>query len=63
MSAALNISIAQAKGPRLYRRRDNGIWIIRDTVRGDRSTGTRDRREAERALALHLARSQRGRVT
>jgi len=45
----------QAKGPRLYRRKDTGIYIIRDTGRGERSTGTRDRRQAEAALAQYLA--------
>ncbi|PTW99057.1 tyrosine-type recombinase/integrase [Pararhodobacter aggregans] len=45
----------RAKGPRLYQRKDTGLWVIRDTGRGDRSTGTRDRREAERALALYLS--------
>lgn len=48
-----------AKGPRLYRRKDTGLWIIRDTGRGDRSTGTRDRGEAEKALAIYL--SEKGR--
>lgn len=49
----------QAKGPRIYRRKDTGIYQIRDTGRGDRSTGTRDRGEAERALALYLAERDR----
>ena len=44
-----------AKGPRLYRRKDTGIYVIRDTGRSDKSTGTRDRREAEAALARYLA--------
>ncbi|MEQ8292690.1 MAG: site-specific integrase [Roseovarius sp.] len=43
-----------AKGPRLYRRKDTGIYIIRDTGRGERSTGTRDSREAEKILAQYV---------
>ncbi|MFD0981620.1 tyrosine-type recombinase/integrase [Tropicimonas aquimaris] len=50
-----------AKGPRLYRRKDTGIYIIRDTGRGDQSTGTRDCREAETALARYLAERDRPR--
>lgn len=49
----------QAKGPRLYRRKDTGIWIIRDTGRGDRSTGSRERKEAETALSIYLAERDR----
>jgi integrase len=50
----------RAKGARLYRRKDTGIWIIRDTGRGERSTGTRDRGEAEARLAKYIAeRNQR----
>ena len=49
----------QAKGPRLYRRRDTGFWLIRDTGRGELSTGTRDRREAEGALAKYIAEKDR----
>lgn len=45
----------KAQGPRLYWRRDKQIWIIRDTGCPDRSTGTRERREAERALAAYIA--------
>lgn len=48
-----------AKGPRLYRRKDTGIYLIRDTGRGERSTGTRDRGEAERALAIYIAERDR----
>ncbi len=48
-----------AKGPRLYRRKDTGIYLIRDTGRGERSTGTRDRREAERALASYIVERDR----
>ena len=48
------------KGPRLYRRRDReGVWIIRDTGRGERWTGTSDRREAEAALARYIAERDR----
>jgi integrase len=50
-----------AKGPRLYCRKDTGMWIIRDTGRGDRSTGFRDRKDAERQLALYLAERDRPR--
>lgn len=39
--------------------RANGIWYIRDTGRNDISTRTRDRREAEAALAQYIV--QRGR--
>lgn len=46
-------------GARLYCRPDTAIWIIRDTGCPDRSTGTRDRREAEAVLAAYIA--QRGR--
>ena len=46
------------RGPRLYRLKD-GRWIIRDTGRRDRSTGTRDRRVAEAALARYLAEMDR----
>ncbi len=48
-----------AKGPRLYRRKDTGIYIIRDTGRGERSTGARDRREAEKILAAYIAEKDR----
>jgi len=46
-------------GARLYQRPDTGIFYIRDSGCGDRSTGTRDRRTAETALATYIA--QRGR--
>ena len=49
----------QAKGPRLYRRKDTGIYIIRDTGRGEHSTGTRERGEAEKVLAQYLAERNR----
>jgi integrase len=45
----------QAEGARLYQRPDRGIWVIRDTGCPDRSTGTRDRREAQNALAAYIA--------
>lgn len=48
-----------AKGPRLHLRKDTGIWLIRDTGRGEQSTGTRDRGEAEAALARYLAERDR----
>ena len=47
-----------ARGTRLYLRK-SGIWIIRDPERGDRSTGTRNRRAAEGALARYLAERDR----
>ncbi|MBK0326289.1 site-specific integrase [Rhodobacteraceae bacterium F11138] len=50
-----------AKGPRLYRRKDTGIYIIRDSGRGERSTGTRDSKEAEKQLKLYLAERDRPR--
>lgn len=51
----------QAKGPRLYLRKDTGIWLIRDTGRGEFSTGTRSRSEAERALGQYIAERDRPR--
>ena len=51
----------QAKGPRLYLRKDTGIWLIRDTGRGEISTGTRNRSEAEKALGQYLAERDRPR--
>jgi integrase len=45
----------KAKGPRLYWRADKQFWIIRDTGRPDRSTGTSDLRAAEAALAAYIA--------
>ncbi len=51
----------KAAGARLYCRPDTGIWYIRDTGAPDRSTGTRNRRDAERALAAYIA--SRGTVT
>lgn len=45
----------KAKGPRLYWRDDKDVWIIRDTGRSDRSTGTSERRSAEIALAAYIA--------
>ena len=46
ISELIQIMPTTAKGARLYRRRDTGFYLIRDTGRGERSTGTRDRREA-----------------
>lgn len=51
----------KAAGARLYQRPDNGLWVIRDTGCPDRSTGTRDRRDAEKALAAYIG--GKGRVT
>ena len=48
----------QAKGPRLYRR-SSGIWAIRDTGGEFITTGTRERREAETALARYIAQKDR----
>lgn len=45
----------KAAGARLYQRPDNGLWVIRDTGSPDRSTGTRDRRDAEKALSAYIA--------
>jgi integrase len=45
----------RAKGARLYQRKDNGLWIIRENGCTDLSTGTRDRRAAEIALSNHIA--------
>lgn len=42
-------------GARLYERPETGIWIIRDTGQPDRSTGTRNRRDAEKALSAYIA--------
>ena len=44
----------KAEGARLYQRPDTGIWLIRDTGGVQRSTGTRDRGEAEKALARYI---------
>ena len=49
----------EAKGPRLYLRKRTGLCAIKDTGRGERSTGTRDRREAEAALARYIAEKDR----
>ena len=43
----------QAKGPRIYQHPDRKIWLIRDGNRV-KSTGTRNRREAERQLAKYI---------
>lgn len=48
----------KAKGPRLYCER-NSVWYIRDDGGVFFSTGTRDRREAEGALARYLAEKDR----
>ena len=48
----------QAKGPRLYRR-SSGTWAIRDTGGEFITTGTRERREAETALARYIAQKDR----
>ena len=42
-------------GARLYRRPDTGIYVIRDTGHRELSTRTRDRRQAEGALARYIA--------
>ena len=49
-----------AKGPRLYLRKRTGLWAIKDTGCGERSTGTRDRQEAEAALARYIAEKDHG---
>ena len=45
----------QAMYAYLYRRRDTEIWVIRDTGRVEFSTRTRNRREAEGALAKYIS--------
>lgn len=45
----------KAAGARLYQRPDDGFFVIRDTGQSDKRTGTRDRREAEKALAAYIA--------
>ena len=47
-----------SKGPRLFRR-NNGIWYIRDDNGAMLTTGTRNRREAEGALARHITEKDR----
>lgn len=52
----------QAKGPRLYLVQRKGraqVYAIRDTNERDRSTGTADRREAEKALARYIEDKER----
>ncbi len=44
----------QAKGIRIWKRPDNGIWIIKDPSRGAFSTRTRIRSEAEERLAKYI---------
>lgn len=51
----------KAAGARLYYRKDHGVWYIRDTGLPDRSTGTADRRDAEKALSAYIA--SKGTVT
>lgn len=51
----------KAAGARLYQRKDTGMWIIRDTGSPDKSTGTRDRRDAEKRLSAYIA--SKGTVT
>lgn len=48
-------------GARLYQRPDTGVFYIRDTGCPDRSTGTRSRKDAERALAAYI--NAKGTVT
>ena len=45
-------------GARLHRRKDTGIFIIRDGSRYI-STGKRDRRQADQALARYIAERDR----
>ncbi|MBP9233302.1 MAG: site-specific integrase [Hyphomonadaceae bacterium] len=45
----------KAAGARLYWRKDKDVWIIRDSGRADRSTGTSDRAIAEKTLAAYIA--------
>ncbi len=48
----------KSAGARLYCRPDNGLFVIRDGSRAQ-STGTRDRRDAEAALARYIAERDR----
>ena len=50
--------MSHAKGTRLYRHPKTGLYIIRDDGRYN-STGTRDRRAAESALARYIAEKYR----
>lgn len=45
----------KAAGARLYWRKDTFVWIIRDTGRPDKSTGTSNRADAEKQLAAYIA--------
>lgn len=51
----------KAAGARLYQRPDTGVFYIRDTGERDRSTGTRSRDAAEKALAAYIV--SKGAVT
>ena len=48
-----------AKGPRLYRRKDEGVWIIRDTGKSDKRTGETELGRAEKALADYINSKER----
>ena len=52
----------QTQPARLWKRPTNGIWIIRDKGRKQVSTGTRDRSEAERALARYIIENEADRT-
>jgi integrase len=45
----------KAAGARLYWRADKQVWLIRDTGCPDKSTGTENRRDAEKKLATYIA--------
>lgn len=45
----------KAKGPYLYQRRDTGLFIIRESGKSERSTGTRKYEEAEAILNAYKA--------
>ena len=49
----------RAKGPRLYYHERKGKYVIRDTGRPEKSTGTGNREHAEKALALYIAERDR----
>ncbi len=54
----------RAKGPRLFLRKRRGrspVWVIKDTGERERSTGTDDRGQAEKALADYIDEKHRAR--
>ncbi len=49
----------KAKGPYLYQRQDTGLYIIRQSGKSERSTGTRNAEQAEAILNAHKAEALR----